>query len=64
MTKNSGGELTRAKLDAARALGVDVVMIARPALPPGLRVVDTAAQALAWVSSVAAGVLSRGSAEA
>ena len=64
VTKNSGGELTRAKLDAARALGVDVVMIARPALPPGLRVVDTAAQALAWVSSVAAGVLSRGSAEA
>lgn len=32
VTKNSGGELTKAKLDAARALGISVVMIERPAL--------------------------------
>ncbi|HLJ72227.1 MAG TPA: cobalt-precorrin-6A reductase [Roseiarcus sp.] len=29
-TKNSGGEATRAKLDAARALGLDVILIRRP----------------------------------
>ena len=33
VTKNAGGEATRAKLDAARALGLPVVMVARPALP-------------------------------
>lgn len=33
VTKNAGGDATRAKIDAARALGVRVVMIDRPALP-------------------------------
>jgi precorrin-6A/cobalt-precorrin-6A reductase len=33
VTKNSGGDATRAKLDAARALGIDVYMIARPQSP-------------------------------
>ena len=32
MTKNSGGDMTRAKLDAAEDLGVAVVMVDRPAL--------------------------------
>jgi precorrin-6A/cobalt-precorrin-6A reductase len=31
--KNSGGEFSRAKLDAARQLGLPVWMLARPALP-------------------------------
>ena len=35
VTKNSGGELTEAKLKAAADLGVPVVMIDRPPLPPG-----------------------------
>jgi precorrin-6A/cobalt-precorrin-6A reductase len=30
VTKNSGGEATRAKIDAARALGLQVVMVQRP----------------------------------
>ena len=55
VTKNSGGEHTRAKLDAARALGVDVVMIDRPPLPRGVQVVDSVDAAQRWV-------LSRGSA--
>jgi precorrin-6A/cobalt-precorrin-6A reductase len=33
VTKNSGGDATRAKLDAARVLGLPVVMIKRPTLP-------------------------------
>ncbi|HLH47988.1 MAG TPA: cobalt-precorrin-6A reductase, partial [Roseiarcus sp.] len=33
VTKNSGGEATRAKLDAARALGLDVILIRRPPAP-------------------------------
>ena len=33
VTKNSGGEATRAKLDAARALGLNVVLIRRPSSP-------------------------------
>lgn len=36
--KNSGGEATRAKLDAAREIGVPVVMLRRPPPPAGVRV--------------------------
>ncbi len=33
VTKNSGGEMTHAKLDAARELGITVLMVQRPQLP-------------------------------
>jgi precorrin-6A/cobalt-precorrin-6A reductase len=33
VTKNAGGEATRAKLAAARALSIPVIMIARPGKP-------------------------------
>ena len=33
VTKNSGGAATRAKLVAARALGIRVIMVARPDVP-------------------------------
>lgn len=49
VTKNSGGAMTRPKLDAARSLGVDVVMIQRPALPPGLATVSHVDDAVDWV---------------
>jgi precorrin-6A/cobalt-precorrin-6A reductase len=51
VTKNSGGDMTRPKLDAAAALDVAVVMVDRPALPAGVHTVDTVAGAAAWVSS-------------
>ncbi|MEZ5130687.1 MAG: cobalt-precorrin-6A reductase [Mycobacterium sp.] len=49
VTKNSGGAMTRAKLDAAADLGIDVVMIRRPALPVGVRVVGSVGAAADWV---------------
>lgn len=49
VTKNSGGSMTRAKLDAADALGVDVVMIDRPPLPPDIDVVSSVDRAECWV---------------
>ena len=51
VTKNSGGTATAAKLAAARALGVEVVMVARPPVPPGT--VPDAEAALAWLHQLA-----------
>ena len=45
VSKNSGGEATYGKIAAARALGIEVVMIRRPALPdvPSAETVDALA---------------------
>jgi precorrin-6A/cobalt-precorrin-6A reductase len=48
VTKNSGGTATFAKLEAARALSLPVIMVERPALPEALSV-ETVADALAWL---------------
>ena len=37
VTKNSGGAMTRPKLDAAAALGIPVIMVDRPPLPDGVQ---------------------------
>jgi precorrin-6A/cobalt-precorrin-6A reductase len=50
VTKNSGGAMTRAKLDAAAALGIPVVMVARPKLPAGVAAVGTVEEAAEWVA--------------
>lgn len=52
VTKNSGGDMTRAKLDAAAALGIPVVMVARPPLPAGATSVGTVAEAAEWVAAL------------
>ena len=49
VTKNSGGPMTAAKLEAARHVGVQVVMVQRPPLPPGSASVATVAEAARWV---------------
>jgi precorrin-6A/cobalt-precorrin-6A reductase len=49
VTKNSGGPMTAAKLTAARDLGIQVVMVARPPLPEGSAVTATVAGALHWL---------------
>jgi precorrin-6A/cobalt-precorrin-6A reductase len=47
LSKDSGGALTVAKLDAAGDLGIPVVIIARPDHPP-VRTVSTVAEVAAW----------------
>jgi precorrin-6A/cobalt-precorrin-6A reductase len=49
VTKDSGGDLTRAKLDAAEALDVPVVVVRRPASPEGVEEVSDVAGALRWL---------------
>lgn len=52
LPRHPGGAGARAKLDAARMLGIPVVLIRRPPPEPG-RVVSRLEDALAWVASVA-----------
>lgn len=49
VTKNAGGDATVAKIDAARALGIQVIMIDRPPLPSDANVVEGIEQAQNWV---------------
>lgn len=49
VTKNSGGDMTRAKIDAADELGIPVVMVRRPSLPVAAHTVATVAEADRWV---------------
>jgi precorrin-6A/cobalt-precorrin-6A reductase len=53
VARDSGGELTAAKLVAARELGLPVVLIARPPVPDA-PAVATVEEAVAWVSAARA----------
>ena len=55
VTKDSGGSLTSAKLAAARAEGVQVLVVRRPPLPAGVDAVDTVEAALTRLVDSAAG---------
>jgi len=48
VARNAGGTGARAKIDAARELGLPVIMISRPELPERLRV-DSIEDVLAWL---------------
>jgi precorrin-6A/cobalt-precorrin-6A reductase len=52
VVKNAGGKNSRSKLDAARELGLPVVMINRPELPDA-HVVGSVDEALKWVQAQA-----------
>jgi precorrin-6A/cobalt-precorrin-6A reductase len=52
VTKNSGGAATYPKLAAARALGLPVVMVARPSKPAAVLQVMAVDEALDWLESL------------
>ncbi len=54
ITKDSGGAMTQAKLDAARERGLPVIVVARPPRPDA-PTVATVEQALAWLADQAHG---------
>ena len=56
VAKNSGGDATYAKIEAARRIGLPVIMIERPAiaLDPRSPAVATVADAVAWVRQLLA----------
>jgi precorrin-6A/cobalt-precorrin-6A reductase len=49
VSKDSGGDHTRAKLDAARERGLAVIVIRRPPRPP-THAVATVGEALEWLA--------------
>lgn len=55
VAKNAGGEGARAKIDAARILGLPVIMIDRPAVPER-PCVETVAEAMDWLHQADLGV--------
>jgi precorrin-6A/cobalt-precorrin-6A reductase len=52
VTKDSGGDLTSAKLQAARELGVPVVVVSRPPVPPGSTCVADVDGVLRWLDRI------------
>ena len=52
IAKNSGGDATYAKIAAARALGLPVIMVRRPAKPPVEHSAETLAAAVAWIDAL------------
>jgi precorrin-6A/cobalt-precorrin-6A reductase len=50
VTKDSGGDMTQAKLRAAGELGIPVVIQSRPAVPTGVPVESTVAGAVRWLT--------------
>jgi precorrin-6A/cobalt-precorrin-6A reductase len=59
VAKNSGGSATYGKIAAARALGLTVVMLRRPALPPA-PAVESVEDAVAAIDHALAPVIARG----
>jgi precorrin-6A/cobalt-precorrin-6A reductase len=51
VTKNSGGAATEGKMEAARRLGLPVVVVQRPARPEGVAVLHNLGAVLDWVEA-------------
>jgi precorrin-6A/cobalt-precorrin-6A reductase len=59
IAKNSGGSAAYGKIAAARALGVDVILLRRPAAPAA-PAVETLADAIAWLDHALTSAAARG----
>jgi precorrin-6A/cobalt-precorrin-6A reductase len=59
IAKNSGGSATYAKIEAARALGIEVLMVGRAAAP-AMTTVETVGDALAAIDHLLPPVMKRG----
>jgi precorrin-6A/cobalt-precorrin-6A reductase len=59
IAKNSGGTATYGKIAAARALGIDVIMLRRPAAPDGTAV-ESIEDAIAWLDHARTSAAARG----
>jgi precorrin-6A/cobalt-precorrin-6A reductase len=59
IAKNSGGPATYGKIAAARALGIEVIMLRRPPAPDGAAV-ETIEDAIAWLDHALTSVTARG----
>jgi precorrin-6A/cobalt-precorrin-6A reductase len=59
ISKNSGGAAAYGKIAAARALGIEVIMIRRPS-PPDTRAVQTVDAAIAWLDHAVTSTAARG----
>jgi precorrin-6A/cobalt-precorrin-6A reductase len=63
ISKNSGGDAAYGKIAAARALGLTVIVLRRPALPapaPDTPAVETIDEAIAWLDHVLTSAVARG----
>lgn len=52
VVKNAGGAGARPKLDAARAMGLPVAMLARPPAPEGVARAESLQEAMDWVEAL------------
>ena len=59
VSKNSGGGAAYGKIAAARALGIEVLMLRRPVLP-AVASVETVDDAVAWLAHAPASFAERG----
>jgi precorrin-6A/cobalt-precorrin-6A reductase len=59
ISKNSGGSAAYGKIAAARALGIEVIMLRRPPAPEG-PAVETVEEAIAWLDHALTSATARG----
>jgi len=59
VAKNSGGTATYGKIAAARALGIDVIMLRRPP-PPDAAAIETIEDAIVWLDHALTSAAARG----
>ena len=59
IAKNSGGAASYGKIEAARALRIEVIMLRRPA-PPNVPAVESVDEAIAWLDHAIASTIARG----